>query len=236
MLHYLKTLQKIAFGIVYFCALISISSSAHSSIVIYDNGNPKQIADSWPRNDVWQSEAYDSRPGADFILSSENHEIGGIRWWGGFCCRGYTSQDDFSLSIYEIQANTPSIVPLISMTLPAVSLSATGLYAARVNEIYEYTAMIPEEISLTPGVRYLLSITNNTPDDIQWWGWSESTKDGPIWFLNYQGSAWYSYNTEEVAFQLLAPDNNIPEPTTLALIGIALGGMTANRRKRIKAA
>lgn len=60
------------------------------------------------------------------------------------------------------------------------------------------------------------------------WVWTDTTQLEPSTVNGYA----YFYSPTDVAFQLYAASNSVPQPATITLLGIGLIGLIAANRKR----
>ncbi|UCC29087.1 MAG: hypothetical protein JSU86_12895, partial [Phycisphaerales bacterium] len=106
-------------------------------------------------------------------------EITEVCWWGVYLDPNTStdcvpdSGDDFTITFYQNAAGLPGAV--LSSQSVTVSKALAGDFTSWTD--YEYTALLPTPVSVTPGTCYWIEIANNTPGtpvDCHWW-WDEGS-------------------------------------------------------------
>ena len=226
------------------CAtIVAVPASAD---VIFDNGAPDG-------NDALVSTVAAGAPVFaldDFTVAQGSETITDIHWWGAYLDSEYdpTAESQwFWVLIVPDNGGLPDLNGVDINTIPVVNptVAATGNTVATVSipgdisdgprDVYEYSAFLDAPITLTPGATYWLSIidvsaiySGRDPLADPTFAWSTSAVQG--------GNAQYAFGNfiateDEMAFQL-TNDGVVPEPASILLMGLGLGGIALRARKK----
>jgi len=192
---------------------------------------------------------------ADDWICPDGRPITDIHWWGSYFNNDSFSPDGFYINIYtNNDMGTPPSpaddVPgadlwNLRVNMAAVNQVSTGVFDSVGEEVYYYSVYLPEDFwfSQERGQRYWLSIVADTPNigDIPVWGWHtgfepqvcglSTAVTGKV--LTGDGMArgnpdQWEHMTYNMAFSL----TTIPEPGTMAMLGLGALGLLTFRRKR----
>lgn len=208
-----------------FTAFLALATSAASATVLhqqlpldggtgyYANTNfPQQMAD-------------------DFTLGGAVN-LESMTWWGGYDGNLDAGDDDFLVRLYSGIAGTGSVLQEFSSV--TFTRTATGLLDVAGNDVYQYDFSLAAPVGLSSGTYYLFVQNLGTSD----WFWQEaSSGNGNVWFRGEDTNAWVVANGIDLALRLDGTRAQVPEPSTLGLLGIAgLSMAMAARRRQRKAA
>ncbi len=212
--------------------LMFLGSNLAAAAMIYDNGPPnfENIGANFSEGT--------NRVAADASFGSAV-TVRGIEFWGGYWPSGERPPTDlFTLDIYANAGGSPgALLQTTNLTVSSITdtgFDHNGLLGAN---ILDFEMNLQTPISLSAGT-YWVSVVAAPGLDSTNFFWQDTGLDGvTIGFTNRQsqnfGATWPSaineqaFNLTNTAFQVVL------EPTSLALLGLALAGLGFSRRKSI---
>jgi hypothetical protein len=217
-----NTMSIKKFAVATFIAINIATVSVAQAGVVFNGGAPDQL------NGYFADTNNSYTAAATIATLSSNVTFNGINWWGGFYPNaGTTGNDAFTLQILSNNSLNPGSV-LDTVVLGSGNGTLTGATLLG-NPEYSYQASFAP-ITLTAG-SYFISLSNSYNATSDSWIW-ETTSNGPQ--LNgalFNGTNWYYQAGESLAYNLTGTPSSVPEPASIALLGIGLLAMSLGRRR-----
>lgn len=216
---------------------MAMMSGGASAAVIYDNGAPDTSAAGIASDPISGIVVAD-----DFVLNSGANVITDLHWWGYWV--DYNSEppvgpmpttNNFTITIYA--PPFPGLPPedqlpgdqAYSCNIGDVDATKTEMTAADGMTIYSYYYVFTTPLTLEAGWPYWLSIENDSDMEEIGWYWA-SAGVGQCWYKMGE-DAWEPGWGAVLAFNLTGETCEIPEPTTMFLLGFGLISLAGLRRK-----
>ncbi|WP_227010293.1 PEP-CTERM sorting domain-containing protein [Pelagibius marinus] len=168
----------------------------------------------------------------DFQLQPGAATITDIHWWGVYADDNTaTEPDDFTIRFYIDAGGSPALDPLFEFAVGDVGRVDSGIDSGDF-DVYAYWVDIAA-LTLAADTTFWLSIVNDTTADSgDDWFWS-FVLGGNGYSRGADGSTWIS-RTDQLGFQLTNDAVAVPEPASLTLFGVGLGGLGALGWRRRK--
>lgn len=203
-----------------FAALLALVTSTASATVLHqqlplDNGLGYYANPNYP-----QQMADDFTLGGAVSLQS-------MTWWGGYDGNIDAGDDDFLVRLYSGIAGTGTVLQEFSSV--SFTRTPTSLLDVAGSDIFQYDFALAAPLGLSSGTYYLFVQNLGTSD----WFWQEANSgNGDLWFRGEDTDTWSMAGAGDPALRLEGTPAQVPEPSLLALLGIAGLSLVLGRRGR----
>ena len=171
----------------------------------------------------------------DFFLAPGANTITDIHW-NGLYAFGNTplATDNFTIQFYANVGGAPTTTPFLTLPIGNATRTDTLVNTPFGSDIFAYSVDVAP-IVLAANTVFWLSIFNNTAADTNDdWFWSQQDAAGNSQTRSDQVSAWTLAGGvgNRQNFELTGTVAVVPEPGTLVLLAIGVGGLLAWRRRQ----
>jgi hypothetical protein len=206
--------------------LLGLAPAMKADVVLFDGSVAPSAVNDIGFND---SSAGGQRIAEDFRLTAPA-VARGLTFLGGYFPSNTPQADAFRLTVYADAAGLPDSSNVVAqIDLGNFGRTATGTSVFGI-DLYTYTASFPG-VNLAGDTRYWFTIVNDTtPDPNDDWVWAGDNTVG-VWGRSFNGGVTWA-DTPVGSYSFVLTGTPVPEPSSLALGGVALAGAAGRRWRR----
>lgn len=206
-----------------FAALMALATGPASATVLYQQDPVAYGVGYYANLNYPQQMADDFNLSGAVLLES-------ISWWGGYDGNIDNGDDDFLVRLYSSMTATGTV--LQEYNAVPFTRTATALADIAGNNVYQYDFVLPTSLSLSAGTRHLFVQNLGTSD----WFWLEGAAgNSTVMYRGEDTDDWTSFGDADLALRIEGTPGQAPEPSSIALLGMAGLSMALAGRRRRKA-
>lgn len=214
-------LFSVAFGAFRLLALTSMVATSAQAAVVFSQA-PNTVGGPYSQS---------TQQLADNFSVSGGAVINGAKWWGDNYGGGPFAS--FTVMFFADTGNGPG--SLLASQVVNPTIVDTGVIDSYGRYIQEFNADF-SSISVSSGTSYFFSVIENAPNHFTW---TQSSSTPGEWISN-DGSSWWDAGTDRsgaTAYSLFAnASQQVPEPSSILLVGLAVAALRITRARKQKAA
>jgi len=173
----------------------------------------------------------------DFILTQDSI-LTDVHWYGLYGDQSTVTSAQFRIQLFMDLAGAPLPVPqdnafvTATVTAPATDTGTTSDLSNAPIMLFDVDPF--QSVNLLGGQRYWVSIVETDPTTDKPFFWA-SAADARMAFRTIDSGPWTRGGETNVNLAFTLTGHTIPEPTTLALMGLGLAGIGYKRHRSKKA-